>query len=250
MIYQAGDIGWDIYFIGSGLVKVKLPKDLSVLDEEGRAYVAVTNNKANSVGLIYRPGNHFGESCLESTSGVRRETIVAMTVVQLHILSKEHLEEILTYTPQQERDRLKKNLLSRNGNVWHLFENENTPPILNSSSPSAARPSTLVRKTSPLMSRRTKYQHLSLLNTSSSSSKQQVTVTSRKLTQRLRSFSAEASTQALQIIQESHVGSIHTNGGFVAPQKGLDPVQAAQLVCARHVTISMGDDKNMNKRTL
>lgn len=233
-------------------MKVKLPKDLSMLDEEGRACVAVTNNKASSVGVIYRPGNHFGESCLESTSGVRRETIVAMTTVELHILSKESLEKIFNYTPQQERNLLKKNLLSRNGNVWHLFDTDNSPLSNNSSAALVTRrTSVAARKTPPSVMRRTKYQHhLSLSNNSKQGSEY-----ARKLTPRLRSFSAEASTQALQKSQEHH----NACGGktpynpykqsyqvFATPVKtGLNPVQAAQLVCAsRHIT-SMGDDSNM-----
>jgi cAMP-binding proteins - catabolite gene activator and regulatory subunit of cAMP-dependent protein kinases len=251
-IYQAGDIGWDIYFIGSGLVKVKLPKDLSILDEEGRACVAVTNNKASSVGVIYRPGNHFGESCLESTSGVRRETIIAITTVELHILSKESLEKIFNYTPQQERNLLKKNLLSRNGNVWHLFDSENSPLSNNSSAAQETKTSVAVKQTPPSVLRRTKYQHhLSLSNNS-----KQVSEYSRKLTPRLRSFSAEASAQALQKRQEHHNACSgktppspykRSYQVFAAPVKtSLDPVQAAKLVYAGHIT-SMGNDSNISK---
>jgi hypothetical protein len=121
-IYKAGDVGFDIYFIGAGLVKVTLPKDLSILDEEGRANATKAQEKSAAIGLLYRPGNHFGESCLDSSSGVRQETAETKTVVELYVLAKSQLEAILNYAPVREKTRLLRNLLFKNGNIQHCFD--------------------------------------------------------------------------------------------------------------------------------
>ena len=34
---KVGSIGWETYFIGSGLIQITLPTDISVMDEEGRS---------------------------------------------------------------------------------------------------------------------------------------------------------------------------------------------------------------------
>jgi hypothetical protein len=194
-IYHAGDIGWDIYFIGGGLVKVQLPKNLSILDEEGRANIERTRDKATSLGLLYKAGNHFGESCLESITGVRRESTIASTVVKLHLLSKESLDEIFTYTPWKERNQLRRGLLSRNGNVWHSFDEEELrpKPLALTSGRSGTRNSFLTW---------TKPQRMSVVQKRGNETDKTIRQTERKEVEkpakpRLRSFSAEASTRVL-----------------------------------------------------
>ena len=187
-IYHAGDIGWDLYFIGAGLVKVKLPQNLSILDEEGRANIERTREKAKSVGVIYRPGNHFGESCLESITGVRRESTIATTEVELYLLSKENLDDIFTYTPSRERERLQRNLLSRNGNVWHSFDEQDTTPKRLTLSQRRIN----VGKSPTSFLSRTKPQRISVIE------KDDKPPDRKEVKRRLRSFSAEASTQALE----------------------------------------------------
>ena len=78
-VYSQGDIGWEIYFIASGVVSVSLPSDFTELDETGRANAAANKQKFDSIGLILSAGNHVGESCIISKSGVRQETVEART---------------------------------------------------------------------------------------------------------------------------------------------------------------------------
>jgi len=124
IIYEAGDIGWDIYFIGSGLVRVVLPKDLSVLDEAGRAASKRAKRKADAIGNLYRIGNHFGESCLASMSGVRQETSEARSMAELYLLSKANLDNICSYMTPDGKDKFVNGLMTRNGNVRHTFEDD------------------------------------------------------------------------------------------------------------------------------
>lgn len=126
IIYEAGDIGWDIYFIGSGLVKITLPKDLSVLDAAGKAASGRAKRKQDAIGNLYRIGNHFGESCLLSQSGVRQETSEARTIAQLYLLQKNEVEIICDYMSQEGREKFMFGLVSRNGNVRHSFGDDET----------------------------------------------------------------------------------------------------------------------------
>ncbi|GMH89258.1 hypothetical protein TrVE_jg3161 [Triparma verrucosa] len=124
IIYEAGDIGWDIYFIGSGLIKISLPKDLSVLDAAGRASSARAKRKADAIGSLYRIGNHFGESCLTSLSGVRQETGEARTLAELYLLNKHDMDSICSYMTVEDRGKFRDGLLARNGNVRHTFDDD------------------------------------------------------------------------------------------------------------------------------
>ena len=124
IIYEAGDIGWDVYFIGSGLIKVVLPKDLSVLDAAGRAASGRAKRKADAIGSLYRIGNHFGESCLTSLSGVRQETTEARTLAELYLLQKDDMDMICNYMTGEDRSKFREGLLARNGNVRHTFEGD------------------------------------------------------------------------------------------------------------------------------
>ena len=79
IIYSQGDIGWEIYFIASGVVSISLPSDFTDLDATGRENAAANKQKYDSIGLILGAGNHVGESCICSDSGVRQETVMART---------------------------------------------------------------------------------------------------------------------------------------------------------------------------
>ena len=123
-IYHVGDIGWECYFIAKGIVKIELPEDISVLDECGKQNAARNRQKQDAIGSLYVPGNHFGESVLTSASGVRQETALAQTAVEVFFLEKTGLEEIVKYMVAKERSRFVRNLSSRNGNKWHSFDEE------------------------------------------------------------------------------------------------------------------------------
>lgn len=203
MYHSLGDIGWDIYFIGAGLVKINLPKDLSILDEEGKANASRIKDKAAAVGLLYRQGNHFGESALSSLSGVRQESVTAKTVAELYFLSKEKLDEIFQYTSIEERSKLRRNLQSRNGNVWHYFDDDDDNNSdssderdeLPSSHITSRRISSLHHARSTSLCGWAKPQRMSMIQSSQSFK----TETARRLRRntRLRSFSAQAMSRAV-----------------------------------------------------
>ncbi len=186
-IYEAGDIGWDVYFISSGLVKIDLPSNIDILDEEGRANHAYVKEKATSVGLLYRAGNHFGESCLRSQSGVREETVTAKTTATLFLISKANLQLIFDSMSPEEKAKIINNLLSRNGNVWHSFRDINE--LIDEQNQNKQSRSYI----------RNKSENVSIVkaqkNRRSTNSNRRRT--QRRRSTRLRSFSAEASAQAM-----------------------------------------------------
>ncbi|KAL7552346.1 hypothetical protein ACHAWF_015584 [Thalassiosira exigua] len=123
IIYSQGDIGWEIYFIVSGAVTISLPTDISELDVTGMANAASNKQKFDSIGLILGAGNHVGESCLCSKSGVRQETVTAMTSkVETYVLSKEDLDDICRLMGFEKGSQLRHALLTRNNRNWHSFE--------------------------------------------------------------------------------------------------------------------------------
>ena len=168
------------------------------MDEEGKANVEKLKTKAESIGLVYRTGNHFGESCLTSQSGVRQEHVRAKTMAEMFVISKEGLEQIFSYMAPHERDKLKESLLSRNGNCWHTFENELGPK-----NNFVGRKSMVSKVPSLRRSLKTRFERSSSASSSGSGkSRNNPNLQNRKL--RLRSFSAEASVQILhQSILES-----------------------------------------------
>ncbi len=229
VIYNAGDIGWDIYLVGSGLVQLSLPTNLQVLDEEGRANFHRVKERAESVGLLYRPGNHFGESCLISHSGVRQETIVTKTKTTLYFISKDNLEYIFSFMVNDDRRKLTTNFISRNGNVWHSFDNR---PDQLSLSTSSLRP---VRSPSYI---RNKSERFTILQAQRS---RRSIVNDRQKSQRgerLRSFSAEASAQAIRTKLET-----------ITKPPVLRPIEAL-LEMEKGLSDSVGtDDEDKTKKS-
>ncbi len=113
IIYSVGDIGWDLGFIASGFVSVTLPDDATELDAAGRANFNAIEKKYDSAGLVLGPGNHIGESCLCSSSGVRQETIIAATRVEIYALCKDDFDEICRVMGPSKGKKLKDSLLNR-----------------------------------------------------------------------------------------------------------------------------------------
>ena len=122
VIYSVGELGWEVYFIASGIVSIVLPNDLRELDSAGRADAEVTKQKFQSTGLMLSVGNHVGESCLRSQSGVRQETVIAKSKVEMYVLAKDDLDAIGTFMEPSKRKALITALLTKNGNCWHTFE--------------------------------------------------------------------------------------------------------------------------------
>jgi len=123
LIYSQGDIGWEIYFIALGVVSVSLPTDFSELDAAGRSNATSNKQKFDSLGLLLGPGNHAGEGCIFSESGVRQETVTALTTkVEAYALSKEDLIDICRLMGSEQGGQLRHALLSRNNKTWHTFD--------------------------------------------------------------------------------------------------------------------------------
>eukprot|EP00814_Leptocylindrus_danicus_P018467 CAMPEP_0116042656 /NCGR_PEP_ID=MMETSP0321-20121206/25832_1 /TAXON_ID=163516 /ORGANISM="Leptocylindrus danicus var. danicus, Strain B650" /LENGTH=1504 /DNA_ID=CAMNT_0003523199 /DNA_START=812 /DNA_END=5322 /DNA_ORIENTATION=+ len=207
IVYTVGDIGFDVYFIGSGLVKAHLPKDLSLLDAEGKAAADRVRTKADAIGTVYRPGNHFGESCLVGTSGVRQETIVAKTITELYLISKDDIDCICSYMSAADKKQLYNDLIKRNGSTWHSFEEDTyeSGPIMRSPNRRS-----LVSSSSPT---RVKSKTMRIPKPSSGESKgvdilwkkaHNAYIPPKKEKVRLRSFSAQASKEAMEKMAEQN----------------------------------------------
>jgi CRP-like cAMP-binding protein len=132
-IYEIGDIGWDIYFIFSGMVRVQLPErgddssddeDDDQMGEDMFPPRLMARRRSIVLGELYCEGNHFGEGCLTSTSGVRVENVTTLAVVELFTISREKIENVLAYLPESRRQEFITHLLTRNGVVTHTFVTE------------------------------------------------------------------------------------------------------------------------------
>ena len=128
-IYEVGDIGFDVYFISSGAVRVKL-NDEDYRRSDAQSSAAAANNSPSSpltlarrraeiLGDIYREGNHFGEGCLMSVGGTRIEDTAAISVSELFTISVEKLEGVLSFMTERDKLEFVSNLLTRNGSVTH-----------------------------------------------------------------------------------------------------------------------------------
>ncbi|KAH8047091.1 cyclic nucleotide-gated ion channel [Aureococcus anophagefferens] len=153
-VYAAGDVGWDVYFIFHGSVRLAPPADASVLDAQGRDVHgklsddgeeaaraaaaaapaprffgdaaaappaedpaarllagnadaaaaakrrAFATAKSKDGGPAYtlfsgvlNTGEHFGEFCLQSGSGVRQETAITLAASEFYTISRTDLED-------------------------------------------------------------------------------------------------------------------------------------------------------------
>lgn len=113
IVYSVGDIGWDLFFIASGFVSVTLPDDATELDATGRANLESIEKKYNTTGLVLGPGSHIGESCLCSSSGVRQETVIAATRVEIYALCNDDFDEICRVMGPSKGKKFKDSLLTR-----------------------------------------------------------------------------------------------------------------------------------------
>jgi CRP-like cAMP-binding protein len=113
IIYNVGDIGWDLFFIFSGFVSIQLPDDATELDATSRANWTMNKHKFDSTGLILGPGSHVGESCLCSNSGVRQETVMAATKVEIYALCKDDFDVLCRVMGSSKGNALKESLLTR-----------------------------------------------------------------------------------------------------------------------------------------
>jgi CRP-like cAMP-binding protein len=133
-VYEAGDIGHEIYFISRGSVRVvQKHKSIEALDKSLRQINingGVTNSlpqapdqkrsrhKRSTEALdteknvsFKASGQFFGEGTLTSASGVRLDTCTVVVRCELYIISKEDLEEIMRYQTLEQRAQLIRELL-------------------------------------------------------------------------------------------------------------------------------------------
>jgi CRP-like cAMP-binding protein len=127
-IYEIGDIGFDVYFISSGAVRIKLPDEDSRAAEQpqsastdSNSALSLARRRAEVLGDIYREGNHFGEGCLMSAGGTRVEDTAAISVSELFTISVEKLDSVLAFMPERAKQEFVSNLLTRNGSVTHTL---------------------------------------------------------------------------------------------------------------------------------
>jgi CRP-like cAMP-binding protein len=142
IIYEVGDTGWEIYFIASGIVKIQLlqpdhPQRVSnnsslssirvsqVTDPEQNSTLWMAHRRSQVFGEAYREGNHFGEGCLTSASGLRIEDATALSMSELFTLSKtKFAKDVLAFMPASQRHDFITNLITRNGCCLHTTPNE------------------------------------------------------------------------------------------------------------------------------
>jgi len=215
------------------LIRITLPTDVSVLDEEGRRDIEKMKEKAASVGLLYRVGNHFGESSLISQSGVRQETTTATTTTELYLISKEKLESIFSYMDPCERCKLRNNLLSRNGNVWYNFDSYDNPVSgSNKETIDKGHTSPTIVSSKRMTLAKTNKSFLSWIkperftNPVSPNSRKAFVSHCRDKNMRLRSFSAEASSDAIR--RKLNHTNVATN--TVTDEKGTCPLSAVDEI--------------------
>jgi CRP-like cAMP-binding protein len=119
-LYQAGDVGECVYFISHGSVRVELTSDNTLLDSRGVAAMQVLLNKQESHGEVLVAGEHFGEFCLMSQSGLRSDSVKIMTGTELYSLSKTDLWEVFQFLPFSERRSFIYELMTRVGERHHV----------------------------------------------------------------------------------------------------------------------------------
>lgn len=119
-IYKAGNIGYFVMFLSSGEVKVTLTDDRSNVDSFGLAALKVLLHKQSVHGQTYRPGDHFGEYCVLSKSGLCPDNALAVETSEVYTLSKEDLWTTFLYMSYRDRRSFLLALFTRVGGTTHL----------------------------------------------------------------------------------------------------------------------------------
>jgi CRP-like cAMP-binding protein len=119
-IYKAGNVGYFVMFVSTGEVKVTLTADRSNVDSFGLAALKVLLHKQSVHGQTYLPGDHFGEYCLLSKSGLCPDNALAVTTSEIYTLSKEDLWAVFLYMTYADRRQFLLALMTRVGATTHL----------------------------------------------------------------------------------------------------------------------------------
>jgi len=97
-VYEAGDIGNDVFFILKGNIMLHKGRDVSKLDRLARG-----RGRRESVQNILKDGNTFGEDVVVSKTGVRCENARAVSNSHMFTLSKGEIEGVLSMLGPEAR---------------------------------------------------------------------------------------------------------------------------------------------------
>lgn len=125
-VYSAGDTGKELFFVVTGEVEVRINKDVFTLDGFGLLSLPFLLYKQLSHSVYYTSGDHFGECCLLSKSGLRPDTATATMASELFYIEKDDLWEIFLYTPEEFRREFIHDLFTR-VNENYFIQHELSP---------------------------------------------------------------------------------------------------------------------------
>lgn len=120
VVYCAGDVGKSMFFICSGSVRIRLARERSVLDSRGLTALRVLLNKEQACGEIHVSGDHFGEYCVLSESGLRTDTAMVMSTTEVYALDKRDLWSTFLYCTAEQRWAILNDLMTRVGEKTHV----------------------------------------------------------------------------------------------------------------------------------
>lgn len=123
-MYRAGYVGRCLFFVSSGKIKITLSDDRSTLDSFGIQALRLLLHKQNKHGQYYLPGDHFGEYCLISKSGLRPDTAYVEHAAEVYTLSKQDLWTIFLSMTYTDRRSFLLELFCRIGENYHIADHD------------------------------------------------------------------------------------------------------------------------------
>ncbi len=129
-LYKAGDVGQCVYFISYGSVSIDLQADRSMLDSRGITSMQILLHKQEAHGEIHVAGDHFGEFCVVSSSGLRADSAKVLSGTEVYSLSKTDIWSIFQYLTVEQRRSFIFELMTRVGERHHIVHtlSETTEP--------------------------------------------------------------------------------------------------------------------------
>mmetsp|Transcript_19142 Transcript_19142/g.27647 ORF Transcript_19142/g.27647 Transcript_19142/m.27647 type:complete len:86 (+) Transcript_19142:3-260(+) len=73
-----------------------------------------------ALGNLVKGGEHFGQGCVASVSGVRAETAQALIACELLLIHSEDLNFIIQYLPKRQREAFLSNLISTGKGIMEI----------------------------------------------------------------------------------------------------------------------------------
>ena len=122
-LYKAGDVGYNIFFVSKGQLEISLTRDRHCLDTFGLTAMRVLLHKQHVHGHMYNPGDHFGEYCVLSQSGLRPDNALVLSSAEVFALDKVDLWEIFLYMTYKDRRAFLFDLFTRVGGTRHIMHN-------------------------------------------------------------------------------------------------------------------------------